>query len=164
MTSLFNQVRNIPKIAQNCLQQLRTLIDISRLIEKFSQLQIAEVDEILRNCSKDAEQLKELLQGLKKGKSRIKTWIKAVGGVMNETKTIGLFGSLEVEKSSLTLCITQVDFVSTQVQDQECKNNYESGLSCMVSTPVLMQWVETWKISPGVRAMNYLQSVQHSKT
>lgn len=109
MTSLFNQVRDTPKIAQNRLQQLRTLIDISRLIEKSPQLQTAEVDAILQTCSKDAEELEKLLRGLEQGKSRIKTWIKAIGGVMNETKIIGLLGSLESGKTSLTLCISQID-------------------------------------------------------
>jgi hypothetical protein len=109
MTSLFNQVRDTPIVAQNRLQLLRSLLDISMLIARSPQLQTAEVNALLQHCAKDADELQELLQGLEKRDSRIKTWFKAVGGLMNESRIVRLLGSLESGKSSLFLCITQID-------------------------------------------------------
>lgn len=111
LTSLFNQIRDAPKLVQTRLVQVQTLAEISRLIASMPQLQTAEVEAILESCSKDAVALKDVLEGLvvEKEGSSIKKWTKAVGGVMMEKKIVGLLTSLEVGKSALTLCITRID-------------------------------------------------------
>lgn len=110
-TSLFNRIRDAPKIVQTRLVQVQTLAEISRLIASMPQLQTAEVCAILQGCSTDAEALKDVLQGLvvEKDGPSIKKWTKAVGGVVVEKKIVGLLHSLEVGKSALTLCITRID-------------------------------------------------------
>lgn len=111
LVKIFNRIRDTPLVAQNRLQQLHTLVELSKLIESSQQLQTAEVDAILQDCLKNAEQIKTWLQGLglEKGKSRFKTWIKTVGGMVNEERVIGMLGSLEASKTSLVLCIAQID-------------------------------------------------------
>jgi hypothetical protein len=110
-TSLFNRIRDAPKIVQTRLVQVQTLAEISRLIASMPQLQTAEVGAILQGCSTDAEALKDVLQGLvvEKDGPSIKKWTKAAGGVVVEKKIVGLLHSLEVGKSALTLCITRID-------------------------------------------------------
>lgn len=111
LTKLLHQINDAPKIARTRLLQVRTLVEISKLIEKSPQLQTTEVHTILQNCSRDAKALSELLQGLvlDNNASRIKKWARALGGVVNEDKIMALLGSLEVEKTSLALCIAQID-------------------------------------------------------
>src|SRR5450432_3485240 len=64
LTSLFNQICDAPKIIQTRLLQVQTLVEISRLVASMPQLQTAEVEAILQSCLKDAEALKDVLQGL----------------------------------------------------------------------------------------------------
>ena len=111
LTSLFNQIRDAPKLVQTRLVQVQTLAEISRLIASMPQLQTAEVEAILMSCSKDAVALKDVLEGLvvEKDGSSIKKWAKSVGGVVMERKIVGLLHSLEVGKSALVLCITRID-------------------------------------------------------
>ena len=79
----------------------------SRLI----QVQTVEVEAILRSCLKEAEGLRDTLQGLvvQKDGWLAKKWIKVVSGVVMEKKIAGFLQRLEVEKSALTLCITRID-------------------------------------------------------
>lgn len=111
LASLINQLRDAPELAKTRLLQLRTLVDVSTLIEKSPQLQTTEIHAILQNCSKDAKELNDLLSKLvlEKDGSRIKKWAKAIGGVVNENKIMRLLAILEMGKASLTLCITQID-------------------------------------------------------
>lgn len=111
LTSLFNQIRDAPKVVQTRLVQVQTLVEISRLIASMPQLQTAEVEAILQSCSRDAGALKDILQSLavEKDGSSLKKWTKAVGGVVMEKKIVGLLHSLEVGKSALSLCITRID-------------------------------------------------------
>jgi uncharacterized membrane-anchored protein len=111
LTRLFNQIRDAPKLLQTRLVQVQTLVEISRLIASMPQLQTAEVDGILQSCSRDAGELKDVLQNLvlEKGVYLIKKWAKAVGGIVMEKRIIGLLHNLEVEKSALALCITRID-------------------------------------------------------
>jgi hypothetical protein len=111
LTVLFNQIRDAPKLLQARLVQVQTLIEISRLIASMPQLQTAEVEAILQSCSRDAGELKDVLQSLviEQGGSSIKKWIRAVGGAVMEKRIIGLLHNLEVGKSALTLCITRID-------------------------------------------------------
>ena len=84
LTSLFNQIRDAPKLVQTRLVQVQTLAEISRLIASMPQLQTAGVEAILMSCSKDAVALKDVLEGLvvEKEGSSIKKWAKSVGGVV----------------------------------------------------------------------------------
>jgi hypothetical protein len=111
LTSLFNQIRDAPKVIQTRLLQVQTLFEISRLIAKTSQLQTPEIESVLQSCVKDGDALRDLLQGLvvEKDGPKIKKWAYAIGGSIMEKKIIGLLQSLEVGKTSLTLCITQID-------------------------------------------------------
>jgi hypothetical protein len=111
LTSLFNQIRDAPKVVQTQLLQVQTLFEISRLVARTPQLQTVEVESVLQSCAKDGKALRDLLEGLviEKDRSRIKKWVNAIGGVIMERKIDGLLQSLEVGKTSLALCIAQID-------------------------------------------------------
>lgn len=111
LTSLFKQIHDAPKVVESRLLQVQTLFEISRLIVNTPQLQTAEVDSILKSCARDGEVLRDVLEKLvvEKNRSKIKRWIIAIGGLMEENKVVGLLQSLEVGKTSLSLCIAQID-------------------------------------------------------
>ena len=111
LTSLFHQVRDAPKTVQTRLFHVQTLFEISRLIASVPQLQTAEVDSVLRSCARDAEELREILRGLldENDKSKMKKWTNAFRGIMSEKNVIDLLQSLEVGKTSLALCVAQID-------------------------------------------------------
>jgi hypothetical protein len=111
LTSLFNQIRDAPKALQTRLLQIQTLFEISRLVARMEQLQTAEVESVLQSCAKDGETLRDLLEGLviEEDGSRIKKWVKAIGGLVMEKKIAGLLQSLEIGKTSLMLCIARID-------------------------------------------------------
>ena len=108
LTSLFNQLRDAPKVVQSQLLQVQTLFEISL---NTPQLQTSEVESILQSCARDGEALREILTGLviERNGSKIRRWINAVGGLMEEKKVVELLQSLEVGKTSLSLCIAQID-------------------------------------------------------
>ena len=111
ISDLYSKVRDAPESIRKQSVQVEQLINIARLIEHNPSLQIDSVGSILRNCTGEAEKLKEILENISTaagdGKAR-KLW-KALDGVAKEKRILALFASLEREKSSLALCIETID-------------------------------------------------------
>jgi len=107
---LFNSIRDAPVTIQARLVQVQSLVEILALIKKS----VATPDVGDRHYSEDrvkeGEELRDLLEGfaVHTNGSRIKKWAHAIGGLVEE-KIIGKLLRLEAGKSSLTLCIAQID-------------------------------------------------------
>ena len=111
ISDLYSKVRDAPESIRKQSVQVEQLINIAKLIEHNPSLQIDSVGSILRNCTGEAEKLKEILENISTatgdGKAR-KLW-KALDGVAKEKRILALFANLEREKSSLALCIETID-------------------------------------------------------
>jgi len=111
ISDLYSKVRDPPESIRKQSVQVEQLITVVRLIEHNPSLQVDSVGSILRNCTGEAEKLKEILENISTaagdGKAR-KLW-KALDGVAKEKKILALFANLEREKSSLALCIETID-------------------------------------------------------
>jgi hypothetical protein len=111
LTSLFNSIRGVPGIMQARLDQVRTLIEISRQIESLPQLQTLKIATILSTCLRESESLRARIQDLvtETKDSKLKKLSNTIGGLLMEKNIIGILQRLEEEKTSLILCITQID-------------------------------------------------------
>jgi hypothetical protein len=111
ISDLYSKVRDAPESIRKRSVQVEQLINIAKLIEHNPSLQIDSVGSILRNCTGEAEKLKEILENISTaagdGKAR-RLW-KALDGVAKEKRILALFANLEREKSSLALCIETID-------------------------------------------------------
>jgi hypothetical protein len=110
-SSLFLQIRDTPNIVQNRILQVKSLIDIARLIASKYHLQTKEVKIVLGRCLEKADELRDVLQGLfvEEDGSAVKRWAKSVGGLVMERKILALMKNLEREKTALQLCISSID-------------------------------------------------------
>jgi hypothetical protein len=111
LTSLFNSIRGAPGIMQARLDQVRTLIEVSRQIESLPQLQTPKIATILSTCLRESESLRARIQDLvtETKDSKLKKLSNTIGGLLMEKNIIGILQRLEEEKTSLILCITQID-------------------------------------------------------
>lgn len=111
ISDLYSKVRDAPESIRKQSVQVEQLINIAKLIEHNPSLQIDSVGSILRNCTGEAEKVKDILENISTaagdGKAR-KLW-KALDGVAKEKRILALFANLEREKSSLALCIETID-------------------------------------------------------
>ncbi|KAH8779264.1 hypothetical protein F5882DRAFT_407329, partial [Hyaloscypha sp. PMI_1271] len=111
LTSLYNSIRGAPGIMHARLDQVRTLIEISRQIESQPQLQTPKVATIISTCLRESEGLRARIQDLvtETKDSKLKKLGNTIGGLLMEKKIIGILQRLEEGKTSLILCITQID-------------------------------------------------------
>lgn len=105
LSSLVIQMSDAPQTLQSRLIQVKTLVEIARLIACMPQLQNAEIEAILRNALKEAEALRVALQGLvvENDGSPCRKWAKAFSGIVKEKRVDGFLQRLEVEKSTHAL-------------------------------------------------------------
>jgi len=118
LISLFQSIRDAPVTIQARLAQVQTLIEILTLIQSQPQLQTSEIDNILRTCVREGEELRDLLEGflIHTNGSRIRRWANAIGGLAMEERIIDQLQRLERGKTSLTLCIAQIDSYVVECQ------------------------------------------------
>lgn len=111
ISDLYSKVRDAPESIRKQSVQVEQLINIAKLIEHNPSLQIDSVGSILRNCTGEAEKLKEMLENISTaaGDGKAKKLWKVLDGVAKEKRILALFANLEREKSSLALCIETID-------------------------------------------------------
>ena len=108
---LYSKVQDAPESIRKQVMQIEQLIDLARLILQNPSLQTASVASILSTCLRSAAEVQEILKKIyattKDG--QLKKVRIALMVVMKEKEILALFNSLEREKSSLTLCIHEID-------------------------------------------------------
>jgi hypothetical protein len=108
---LYSKVQDAPESVRKQLVHVEQLIDIARLIIQSPSLQEESVVSILRTCLRQAADIQNLLKKVsvvdKDG--QLKKIRKAFAAVMKEKEIDALFDNLEREKSSLALCIQEIN-------------------------------------------------------
>lgn len=102
-----DKVHNAPTEIEKWTQEIETLVDIARKVQRTSVLQTPEIQAILSRCDDRIRNLSDIFNSISweadasLGK---KTWL-AFRGVGQEAKIRGIFEDLEREKSSLDIYI-----------------------------------------------------------
>lgn len=108
---LYSKVQDAPESIRKQAMQIEQLTDLARLIIQNTSLQTALVASILSTCMRTAAQVQRILEKVSattKDGQLMKVQ-KALTAVMKEKEILALFNNLEGEKSSLTLCIHEID-------------------------------------------------------
>lgn len=108
---LYSKVQDAPESIRKQVMQIEQVTDLARLIVQNTSLHTASVASILSTCMRTAAQVQGILKKVsattKDG--QLKKVQKALTAVMKEKEILSLFNNLEREKSSLTLCIHEID-------------------------------------------------------
>lgn len=109
-SDLYAKIQDPGKSIQTRMQHVEQLIDISKLIAKTPTLQTAPIQSVLVTCLQTAITLREVLQELSSDEEgRLRRIMKAVRAVRKDDKIMILLDNIERDKSSLLLCIHQID-------------------------------------------------------
>jgi hypothetical protein len=108
---LHSKMKNSPETIHKEIVQIEQLIDLSRLFLQSPSLQKDSVASILGTCLLRAQEFDQELQKVSVHDSdgKFKKLKKTFEAVMKEKEIVQLFDQLEREKSSLMLCIQQID-------------------------------------------------------
>jgi hypothetical protein len=90
---------------------LSQLVDLATLIKQNPTLQTPSIVASLRTCNRCIQELQQILEKIAVGvsDSKWKRLRKSFEAVLKEKGVIELFANLEREKSSLVLCIAEID-------------------------------------------------------
>jgi ABC-type Fe2+-enterobactin transport system substrate-binding protein len=93
------------------LLTLSQLIDLATLIKQNPTLQTSSMESCLDSCTHRIEEFQQLLEkiAVDVSDSKWKRLRKSFEAVLKEKEVIELFANLEREKSSLVLCIAEID-------------------------------------------------------
>ena len=109
-SDLYAKIQDAGELIRTRMLHIEQLIDISRLIAKTPTLQTTTIQSILITCLRTTIALRELLQELSSDEEgRLRRIMKAVRAVRKEDKIMILLDNIERDKSSLALCIDQID-------------------------------------------------------
>ena len=101
-----------PDFIRKQIVQVEQLVEIARLIEDNPSLQKkAYIASILESCGATAAKLLEILEkvAVKGEDGKVRKVQKAILSLLKEKETLHFFNDLEREKSSLILCIQEID-------------------------------------------------------
>ena len=108
---LYSKMKDSPAANRRQTIQIEQLLDLSRLFLQNASLQTDSVASILGTCLLQAQQFQQVLKkvAVTSSDGQLKTLKKSFEAVMKEREIVQLFDNLEREKSSLMLCIQQID-------------------------------------------------------
>ena len=108
---LYSKMKDSPAANRRQTIQIEQLLDLSRLFLQNASLQRDSVASILGTCLLQAQQFQQVLKkvAVTSSDGQLKTLKKSFEAVMKEREIVQLFDNLEREKSSLMLCIQQID-------------------------------------------------------
>lgn len=106
-----SEIRDAPESIRKQSVQLQQLIGIARLIENNPSLQTSEVRSVLLSCIGEAKELQEILAEISTaaGDGKVREVWKAVVGRSKEKEILNHLSSIERGKSSLELCIGEIN-------------------------------------------------------
>lgn len=109
-SDLYAKVQDAGESIQTRMLHIEQLIDISKLIAKTPTLQTTAIQSVLVTCLRTTIALRDILQELSSDKEGLlRRIVKAVKAVRKEDKIMILLDNIERDKSSLALCIHQID-------------------------------------------------------
>jgi hypothetical protein len=109
-SDLYAKIQDAGESIRTRMLHIEQLIEISKLIAKTPALQTTAIQSVLVSCLRTAITLREVLQELSSDEEgRLRRIMKAVRAVRKEDKITILLDNIERDKSSLVLCIDQID-------------------------------------------------------
>jgi hypothetical protein len=109
-SDLYEKVQDAGESIRTRMLHIEQLIDISKLIAKTPTLQTTAIQSVLVTCLRTTITLHDILQELSSDKEGLlRRIMKAVKAVRKEDKIMILLDNIERGKSSLALCIHQID-------------------------------------------------------
>jgi hypothetical protein len=109
-SDLYAKIQDAGESTRMRMLHIEQLIDISKLIAKTPTLQTTAIQSVLVTCLRTTITLRKALQELSSDKEgRLRRTMKAVRAVRKEDKIMILLDNIERDKSSLALCIHQID-------------------------------------------------------
>ncbi|KAG4440354.1 hypothetical protein IFR05_004147 [Cadophora sp. M221] len=100
-----------PDMVKKQLVQLRQLVDLSILVKQNPPLQTTEMESLLSSSLADIREFQAKLIKIKSNifDSKLRKLKKSIAAVMQENDVKDLFANLERHKSSMALCIANID-------------------------------------------------------
>ena len=109
-SDLYAKIQDAGESIRTRMLHIEQLIDISKLIAKTPTLQTTAIQSVLVICLRTTITLRDILQELSSDKEGLlRRIMKAVKAVRKEDKIMILLNNIERDKSSLALCIHQID-------------------------------------------------------
>ena len=109
-SDLYAKVQDAGESIRTRILHIEQLIDISKLIAKTPILQTTAIQSVLVTCLRATIMLRDVLQELSSDREGLlRRMMKAVKAVRKEDKIMILLDNIERDKSSLALCIHQID-------------------------------------------------------
>jgi hypothetical protein len=109
-SDLYARVQDAGGSIRTRMLHIEQLIDISKLIAKTPTLQTTAIQSVLVACLRTAITLRDILQEFSSDQEGLlRRIMKAVKAVRREDKIMILLDNIERDKSSLALCIHQID-------------------------------------------------------
>jgi hypothetical protein len=109
-SDLYEKVQDAGESIRTRILHIEQLIDMSKLIAKTPTLQTTAIQSVLVSCLRTTITLRDILQELSSDKEGLlRRIMKAVKAVRKEDKIMILLDNIERDKSSLALCIHQID-------------------------------------------------------
>ncbi len=108
---LYSKMKDSPEQIRRQIIQIEQLLSLSRLFLENPALQKDSVASMLGSCLLRAQEFHRFLGKLsvRDSDGQFKKLKKSLDAVMKEDKIVVLFDNLEREKSSLILCIQEID-------------------------------------------------------
>lgn len=108
---MYSKIKSAPEFVRNGSVQVEQLISISRLVIQNPALQTDSIASVLSTCLAYAKKLQSILIRLtpRTGSGKLTRLEKALMAVIKEGGITDLFRKLEREKTSLTLCIEEIN-------------------------------------------------------
>ena len=109
-SALYSKIQDAGESIRTRMLHIEQLIDISKLIAKTLTLQTTAIQSVLVACLRTTITLHDILQEFSSDEEGLlRRIMKAVKAVRKEDKIMILLDNIEREKSSLALCIHQID-------------------------------------------------------
>ena len=109
-SDLYAKVQDAGESIRTRMLHIEQLIDISKLIAKTPILHTTAIQSVLVTCLRATIMLRDVLQELSSDREGLlRRIMKAVKAVRKEDKIMILLDNIEKDKSSLALCIHQID-------------------------------------------------------
>src|SRR5437762_2170458 len=109
-SALYAKIQDAGESIRKRMLHIEQLIDISKLVAKTPTLQTTAIQSVLVTCLRTTITLHGILQEFSSDEEGLlRRIMKAVKAVRKEDKIMILLDNIEREKSSLALCIHQID-------------------------------------------------------
>jgi hypothetical protein len=111
LSELYSKTQDAPELVRKRTVQIEQLVDLSRLIINNPSLQRDSIASALSTCLRTVQQFQEVLKkvSVAEDDGKFQRARKGFAAVVKEKEIVRFINDLEREKSSLILCIQEID-------------------------------------------------------